>query len=81
MRTKTAVLFTKNIFMVQIETKLIQQSDTKATDVFKLSFVDLSRLCSNSARSPEATNIRFRASEKNYPVARPGTLAYCISSR
>ena len=39
------------------------------------------RLCSNGARSPEATNIWFRASEKNYPVARPGTLAYCISSR
>ena len=39
------------------------------------------RLCSNGARSPEATNIGLRASEKNYLVARPGTLAYCISSR
>ena len=41
----------------------------------------LPRLCSNGARSPEATNIWFRANEKNYPVAQPGTLACCISSR
>ena len=41
----------------------------------------LTRLCSNGAQSPEVTNTWLRASEKNYPVARPGTLAYCISSR
>ena len=46
-----------------------------------IKFIGKTRLCSNGARSPEATNIWFRASEKNYPVARPGTLAYCISSR
>ena len=46
------------------------------------SIIDLkARLCSNGARSPEATNIWFRANEKNYPVARLGTLACCISSR
>ena len=35
----------------------------------------------NGARSPEATNIWLRASEESYPVARPGTHTYCISSR
>ena len=33
------------------------------------------RLWSNGARSPEATNIQLRATEKKFPVVRPGTLA------
>ena len=40
-----------------------------------LEFKAYSRLCSNGAWSPEATNIYLRGSEKNFPVTEPGTLA------
>ena len=50
--------------------------------LYKFNNCDLCpRLCSNGALSPEATNIWLRASEESYPVARPGTHTYCISSR
>ena len=38
-----------------------------------------SRLCSNGARSPEATNIWLRATENIFLVARPGDLLVLVS--
>ena len=37
------------------------------------------RLCSNGARSPEATNIWPRATENIFVVARPGDLLVLVS--
>lgn len=39
-------------------------------------FYNVPRLCSNGARSREATNISFQATETKFPVAQPGTLAF-----